>query len=135
MKTIIENDIKNGRYELKDMLTKIDTAGYQGQIDSVERDELMRMARNNATASMGYAGIEERMARLEERVTQLENSIATPVEDEYPAWVQPTGAHDAYMSDAKITYNGAKYICVAPADIAVTYPPDVLPGMWLKVVS
>ena len=26
--------------------------------------------------------------------------------DEYPAWVQPTGAHDAYRKGDKVTHNG-----------------------------
>lgn len=26
--------------------------------------------------------------------------------EEYPEWVQPTGAQDAYAKDAKVTYNG-----------------------------
>ena len=26
--------------------------------------------------------------------------------DEYPAWVQPTGAHDAYSKGDKVTHNG-----------------------------
>ena len=29
---------------------------------------------------------------------------------EYPEWKQPTGAHDAYAKDAKVTHNGEKYI-------------------------
>lgn len=30
--------------------------------------------------------------------------------EEWPEWVQPTGAHDAYSKDAKVTHNGKKYI-------------------------
>ena len=30
--------------------------------------------------------------------------------EEWPEWVQPTGAHDAYAKDAKVTHNGTKYI-------------------------
>ena len=30
--------------------------------------------------------------------------------DEWPAWVQPTGAHDAYSIGDKVTYNGKRYI-------------------------
>ena len=27
-----------------------------------------------------------------------------------PDWIQPTGAHDAYMKGAKVTYNGKVYV-------------------------
>lgn len=29
--------------------------------------------------------------------------------DEYPAWVQPTGAHDAYGKGGKVTHNGKRW--------------------------
>ena len=42
--------------------------------------------------------------------------------DEYPEWVQPTGAHDAYNIGDKVSYNGKHYICTADANV---YTPDV----------
>lgn len=29
--------------------------------------------------------------------------------DEYPAWVQPTGAHDAYQTGDKVTHSGKRW--------------------------
>ena len=42
--------------------------------------------------------------------------------DEYPEWVRPTGAHDAYNTGDKVSYNGKHYVCTADANI---YAPDV----------
>ena len=42
--------------------------------------------------------------------------------DEYPEWVQPTGAHDAYKTGDKVSYNGKHYVCTIDAN---TYAPDV----------
>ena len=42
--------------------------------------------------------------------------------DEYPEWVQPTGAHDAYNIGDKVTYNGQRYVCTSNANV---YAPDV----------
>lgn len=42
--------------------------------------------------------------------------------DEYPEWVQPTGAHDAYNIGDKVSYNGKHYVCTANANV---YAPDV----------
>ena len=42
--------------------------------------------------------------------------------DEYPEWVQPTGAHDAYNIGDKVTYNGQHYVCTSNANV---YAPDV----------
>ena len=42
--------------------------------------------------------------------------------DEYPEWVQPTGAHDAYNTGDKVSYNGKHYICTTDANV---YAPGV----------
>ena len=42
--------------------------------------------------------------------------------DEYPEWVQPAGAHDAYNIGDKVTYNGQRYVCTSNANV---YAPDV----------
>lgn len=42
--------------------------------------------------------------------------------DEYPEWVQPTGAHDAYNTGDKVSYNGQHYVCTADANV---YAPGV----------
>ena len=42
--------------------------------------------------------------------------------DEYPEWVQPTGAHDAYNIGDKVTYNGQHYVCTSDGN---AYAPNV----------
>ena len=42
--------------------------------------------------------------------------------DEWPEWVQPSGAHDAYHRGDKVSYNGKHYICTADANV---YAPGV----------
>lgn len=37
--------------------------------------------------------------------------------EEYPEWVQPTGAHDAYAKGAKVSHNGKKWISTADANV------------------
>ena len=41
--------------------------------------------------------------------------------DEYPEWVQPTGAHEAYNTGDKVSYNSKRYVCTIDAN---TYAPD-----------
>ena len=47
--------------------------------------------------------------------------VAVSIE-EFPEWVQPTGAHDAYHLGDKVSYRGKHYICTADANV---YAPDV----------
>lgn len=42
--------------------------------------------------------------------------------DEWPEWVQPSGAHDAYNRGDKVSYHGKRYICTADANV---YAPGV----------
>ena len=50
-------------------------------------------------------------------------ALWTPVSlDEWPDWVQPTGAQDAYRIGDKVTYNGQHWVCTLDYNV---YPPDV----------
>ena len=42
--------------------------------------------------------------------------------EEFPEWVQPTGAHDAYNIGDKVSYNGQHYVCTSDGNV---YAPDV----------
>lgn len=35
--------------------------------------------------------------------------VAVVPGDDYPAWIQPTGAHDAYASGTRVTHNGINW--------------------------
>ena len=37
--------------------------------------------------------------------------------EEWPEWIQPTGAHDAYAKDAKVTHKGKKWTSDVDANV------------------
>ena len=47
--------------------------------------------------------------------------------DTYPEWVQPTGAHDAYNTGDRVTYNGRVYESTINGNV---WPPDAYPQGW-----
>ena len=49
--------------------------------------------------------------------------------DEWPEWVQPTGAQDAYNKGDKVTYKGDHYISLIDAN---TWSPEEYPAGWEK---
>lgn len=49
--------------------------------------------------------------------------------EEWPEFVQPTGAHDAYNTGDKITFNGAHYVCKMNGCV---WSPDEYPAAWEK---
>ena len=134
----IKDVINSGRYELNDMLHKIDTLWVQGDLDDDQRDELVELARENATPEQTYAPIQEQIGQafaqisaLDTRIKALEAGGSEPTdpepEDEWPEWVQPTGAHNAYSNGDKITYNGKHYISTMDGNV---WSPDAYPAGW-----
>ena len=47
--------------------------------------------------------------------------------EEYPLWVQPTGAQDAYMAGDKVTFAGKRYTSVIDNN---TWSPTAYPRGW-----
>ena len=50
--------------------------------------------------------------------------------EEWPDWVQPTGSHDAYAKDAKVTHNSKKWTSDVDANV---WEPGVYG--WTEVVE
>ena len=136
MYEIIKSVINAQQYELSAMLKKIDTIWVQGGITEDHRAELIALARDKADPANSYAPWQEQITNiyalldaLTARVTALESNGAEPTEptDEWPAYVQPTGAHDAYKTGDKVTYNGKRYICQMDGCV---WNPDTYPAAW-----
>lgn len=138
MYKVLKNVILSSRYELSDILGKIDTLWLQGSLTDAERMELMELARSKAEPSHSFAPLQAQIDALAERIAKLEGAVPAdpdvPAED-YPAYVQPTGAHDACHNGDKITYNGKQYVCIAPEGVAVVWSPDVYPAYWEEVTK
>lgn len=50
--------------------------------------------------------------------------------EEWPEWKQPTGAHDAYNTGDKVTYNGKHYVSLIDGNI---WAPDAYPAGWEEI--
>ena len=141
MYNLFKNVIVSKNYELSNMLKKIDTKWIDGTITDDQRAELLDLARGNAVPENSYADMQKQMQALMARVGALEEVVKTlkgdaseETTEEYPEYVQPLGAHDAYHNGDKVTYNGVKYTCIAPDGVAVVWSPDVMPNYWQKKV-
>lgn len=154
---IIEDVINAGRYSLNDILKKIDTIWLQGNLTDEEKTDLVNMAREHALPENSFAPLQEQIDVLADQVATLKSEIELhakriealntaisnlggepsepeePVQEEYPSYVQPTGAHDAYHRGDKITFNGKKYECTAPEGVAVVWDPATYPAYWKEV--
>ena len=132
---VIKEVIMSGRYELADILAKIDTIWLQGDITDEEKAELVKMARDNANVAASIDFL-KKLEELEKRVTTNENDIKElkqiPPEptDEYPEYVPGKWYHDG----DKVTFKGKKYICRPnPSSTVVTWSPEEYPDFWQLV--
>lgn len=144
MKRIIKNVIDGGNYKLEEMLNKIMEMYIRSYITEEDITELETLAREKANPANSYAPLQEQidniynieLASIKSRLDKLEQESGQegPEEpaEEYPIYVQPTGAHNAYKIGDKITYNGKKYIC--KLDNCV-WSPDAYPAGWEEVIE
>lgn len=145
MYTIVKGVIEQGRFELADLLAKIDTEWVLSALTSEEREELVELAREAADPEASLAPVVERVTALEEWRRSVESRLAalesgggqgggteggeTDPEpaDEWPDYVQPTGAHDAYHVGDKITWQGKRYTCKMDGCV---WDPGAYPAGW-----
>ena len=131
----IKNLIKTKGFELKDMLKKINIVWLESMITDEQMKELKELARENAKTDNSI-GILQKLKELDERVMKLENksveeSPSKPVKEEYPDFVKDKW----YYNGDKITYNGKKYICIAPEGQVCVWSPDDYGTYWQEVVE
>ena len=129
--------INAGGYDLAKLTERIKTMYAMGELTEDEMKQLLKQAQDNAKPDDSYApladrvkAIEEWETTVEERLSKLETGSLTGTEepaDEWPEYVQPTGAHDAYHVGDKITYNGKHYTCLMDGCV---WTPDAYPQGW-----
>ena len=116
MYEIVKETIENTDYKLEEMLDKIYVLYTKDKLSKEQMEELEALAREKALAENSYAPLQEQiediyseLADIKSRLNNLEGQEepTEPVE-EYPEYVAPSGAHDAYNAGDKITYNGKK---------------------------
>lgn len=154
---IFKNVIENSDFDLRDILKKIEESYIKSDISEEEKTSLEELAREKAKPENSYASLQEQidelyselntlkstveanaqgMSALKEAVEKLGETVEQPTEppiaEEYPEYVQPTGAHNAYKIGDKITFNGKKYIC--KLDNCV-WSPSEYPSAWEEVIE
>ena len=135
MYNILKRVINQKGYELKSMLTKINSFWATGDITEDEHGELIRLAQENAHIK-NEVDVLKKLEELEQRVKALENrSLEAPEEDEgltenetvtYPEYV----AGKWYYNGDIVTFEEENYICTAPREQVCVWSPTEYPAYW-----
>lgn len=130
MYNIFKSVILMHRYELSEMLRKIDSFYVQGEITDSQRAELTKLAQENADESLSL-NLVKKLEDLENRVKNIEDSNGgdVPVE-EYHQFVQDKW----YYQNDKITFENKKYKCIAPKDKICVWSPKDAPQYWEEII-
>lgn len=154
MYNVIKNVIISKRYELKDMLVKIDTLWIQGGITGEQRAELVDLTRTNAMISNSL-DVLAKLADLDMRVKILEAIIAElnkKPEDGEPSDGETEGddadgentevneptypKYEAgvwYRNGDIVSFEGENYKCIAPDGQVCVWSPKEYPIYWEKI--
>lgn len=129
MYNIIKNVISRKAYSLTDMLTKIDTLWSEDKISDAERDELIALARSNATSEHDV-DIMAKLVELEKRIKALEEGgTDTPTAETIEDYV----VGKWYYIGNKVLFNGKVYECIAPEGVVCTWSPVEYPAYWKQI--
>ena len=137
MYNVVQNVIASKRYELKDILSKIDTLWVQGSITEEQRLSLITDAQNNAKAENSI-DILNKLYELERRVTALEDASANneSTEDEAETITYPEYESGKWYYNGDIVeFDGQNYKCVAPIDTVCVWSPLEYPAYWELIVE
>lgn len=126
MKDIFERVIAQHNYDLPSMLARIDEYHIAGKLTDAEREALIASARTGADPASGM-DVAGEIQQLWAAIRKLQG-VQAP--DDVPAFVQPTGVHNAYFAGDRVLFGGTVYTCVAPAGIACVWSPTTMPDYW-----
>ena len=136
---VIKAVIESKKYELRDMLKKLDTFWVQGSITEDERVELIALAQGNAQAS-NSVNMLAKLEELDRRVKALEDAqtstkdnteesgeeIEEPEEVTYPEYE----VGKWYYAGDIVSFEGISYECIAPTGAVCTWSPSEYPTYW-----
>lgn len=146
MYSIIKNVIASRRYELGDMLGKIDTIWLQGDLTDAQRTELVELAQASADPANSYAPLQEQLNAVLDQVKALEERVAAleagedpepaPDPEEWPEWYAWNGIGKCpWQNGSKCTRSGVKYISHVDNNIWEPGAAGVHENIWEAVAA
>lgn len=132
-----KNAITSDKFILEDIIRKIGTLWFRGNLSDEQSDELKKLAQEKAKPENGYPSLEQRYADLERELAELKQQInqgdeVVPDPVEYPEFKKPLDDSELYMIGDKITYNGKKYTCIKDR---TGWDPAYYPIGWGLVIE
>lgn len=136
----VKSVIDGGKYNLADLLHRIDVLYASAQLSDDERAQLVEYAQEHENPDAQLPAALDRIGALEMRCAEIEKRLdeiapietgedtSTTTDVEWPAYRVPTSKDEYYNKGDKITFtDGKHYVCVKNN---VVNGPDVAPKQW-----
>ena len=160
MYVIFKNVINSKRYNLDDMLKKIDTLWAQGDITEEQRDELITLAQENADPSHSNAPLQKQIEEIAKKQLTFEETVSalsatvqkiketveiggtvvpepepTP-QEEYPAWEPYNGIPPVkWQTGSKCMHNGKKWESMVDSNVWEPGAFGVGAEIWKEIMQ
>lgn len=139
MYDVIKNVIMSKRYELLELLNKIDVLWVQGDLTDDQRVELIALAQKYAQVENSI-DVMSKLEEMDKRLKELEAIVFAPDPEEPGESEEPTimypeyEAGKWYYAGDIVTFGGAVYECIAPEGVVCVWSPADYPAYWQAVV-
>lgn len=145
MYDVIKNVIISKRYELLELLNKIDVLWVQGDLTDDQRVELIALAQKYAQVENSL-DLMSKVEELDKRVKAIEAIMFAPDpeepgegedpgESEEPVITYPEyEAGKWYYAGDIVTFGDTVYECIAPDGVVCVWSPADYPAYWQAVV-
>lgn len=148
MYDVIKNVIISKRYELLELLNKIDVLWVQGDLTDDQRVELIALAQKYAQTENSI-DLMRKVEELDKRVKAIEAIMLAPKPEE-PGEGEDSGDGEEpeepvifypeyevgkwYYAGDIVTFGDAVYECIAPDGVVCVWSPADYPAYWQAVV-
>lgn len=134
MYKLIKDVLNTGKFNLSDMLKKIDSFWISGEITDDERIELCNLAQEKAKTEYSTDFL-KKIAELENRLLIVEEKLLKDGETLPDVEITDTEYSEFvvgkwYYKDNTITFEGNRYRCIAPEGVACVWSPKDYPAYW-----
>lgn len=160
MYEIFKNVINSKRYNLDDMLKKIDTLWVQGDITEEQKKELVTLAQTNANPENSNAPLQKQIEEIAKKQLTLEETVSalsatvqkiketveiggtvvpkpepTP-QEEYPAWEPYNGIPPVkWQTGSKCMHNGKKWESMVDSNVWEPGAFGVGAEIWKEIMQ
>lgn len=138
MYEVIKKVLESKKYELSDILKKIDTLWLQGDISDSQKESLITLARTNAEISNSI-DVLVKLEEMNKRLTSVEAELKALKTDSSDPETEETTVADYeagkwYYTGDKVSFNGNTYTCTAPDGVVCVWSPADYPAYWEQIL-